>query len=116
MPCENAGMASKSTTALETPLRDKLDRLAGLQANGSSIISLYLDMRPDQNGQRSHISTFLRNNADEQSRSLNGRARSDFQAALSRIEQHISEEVPKWTNSLAVFASTSGDLFEAIPL
>lgn len=115
MPCETQGMATKSTTALETPLRDQLNRLAAIQPGGA-IISLYLDMRPDQNGQRSHAGTFLRNHADEQSRALNGKARADFLTAVDRIQQHISEQIPKSASGVAIFAATDGDLFEVLPL
>ena len=56
-------MAEKSTTALETPLREQLDRLAAVAPG--SIISLYLDLRPDHNGQRHRVDTFLKNGFDE---------------------------------------------------
>jgi peptide subunit release factor 1 (eRF1) len=109
-------MATKSTTALETPLRDQLDRLAAIEPSERLIISLYLDMRTDQNGQRPHLDTFLRNTLDEQGRSLTGHARADFQRAVERISQYVADQVPKSTKALAIFASTTGHLFEAIPL
>jgi peptide subunit release factor 1 (eRF1) len=109
-------MATKSTTALETPLRDQLDRLAAIEPSDRVIISVYLDMRPDQNGQRSHVDTFLRNGLDEQARSLTGPSREGFDQAAGRISQYISEQAPKSAHGLAIFASTTGDLFEAIPM
>jgi peptide subunit release factor 1 (eRF1) len=109
------GMATKSTTALETPLRDQLDRLAAVEPSEREIISLYLDMRPDQNGQRSHVETFLRNSADQQGRSLTGHRRDGFDKAVERISQYIAEQAPK-TRGLAIFTSTDGALFEAIPI
>jgi peptide subunit release factor 1 (eRF1) len=108
-------MATKSTTALETPLREQLDRLAAIEPSDRSIISLYLDMRPDQNGQRTYVDTFLRNRFDEQARSLTVPARADFERAAERISQYIAGQVPKSAKGLALFASTTGDLFEAIP-
>jgi peptide subunit release factor 1 (eRF1) len=107
-------MATKSTTALETPLRDQLDRLAAIEPSDRSIISLYLDMRPDQSGQRTHVDTFLRNSFDEQARSLTNDRRAGFERAVERISQYIGE-APKSAKGLAVFASTTEDLFEAIP-
>src|SRR5215468_9317786 len=104
-------MATKSTTALETPLREQLDRLAAIEPSDRSIISLYLDMRPDQSGQRTHVDTFLRNRFDEQARSLTGPARADFERAAERVSQYIAGQVPKSAKGLALFAST-GDLFE----
>src|SRR5258705_4000588 len=109
-------MATKSTTALETPLRDQLDRLAAIEPSERLIISLYLDMRPDQNGQRPHVDTFLRNSFDDQARALTGHARADFERTAERMSQYIAGQVPKSAKGLAIFASTTGDLFEAIPL
>src|SRR5258705_1896569 len=109
-------MATKSTTALETPLRDQLDRLASFESGQGPVISLYLDLRPDQNGQRAHLRVFLRNSVDEQTRSLSGRERADFERTVERIQKHLDESVPKSSNGVAIFASTTGDLFEAIPL
>lgn len=107
-------MATKSTTALETPLREQLDRLAAIEPSDRSIISLYLDMRPDQNGQRTHVDTFLRNSFDEQGRSLTVQARTGFERAAERISQYIGE-APKSAKALAIFASITGNLFEAFP-
>jgi len=109
-------MATKSTTALETPLREQLDRLAAIEPSEREIISLYLDMRPDQNGQRSHVETFLRNSVDQQARSMAEHGRDGFNKAAERISQYIAEQAPKTARGLAIFTSTTGDLFEAIPI
>jgi peptide subunit release factor 1 (eRF1) len=108
-------MATKSTTALETPLREQLDRLAAIEPSERSIISLYLDMRPNQNGQRMHVDIFLRNSFEEQARSLTGEARAGLERAAERISQYIADQAPKSAKGLAIFASTTDDLFEAIP-
>ena len=108
-------MATKSTTALETPLREQLDRLAAIEPTDRAIISLYLDMRPDQSGQRMHIDTFLRNSFDEQSRSLTALARASLERSAERISRYIADQVPKSAKGLAIFASTTDDLFETIP-
>jgi peptide subunit release factor 1 (eRF1) len=106
-------MADKSTTALETPLRDQLDRLAFIDPG--SFVSIYLDLRPDQNGQRSHVDTFLKNSFDEQTRSMTGDTRRAFDNVLERIREHLqAQDVPP--KGTAIFASTTGDSFEAIPL
>lgn len=109
-------MAIKSTTALETPLRDQLDRLAAYDPSAGPVISLYLDMRADQNGRRSHADAFLRNGVGAHARSLRGDERARFSGAAERIQQYLNEQTPKSSHGLAIFASTSGDLFEAIPL
>ena len=109
-------MVTKSTIALETPLRQQLDRLAAIEPSERSIISLYLDMRPNQNGQRMHVDTFLRNSFDEQARSLTGDAHAGFERTAERISRYIADQAPKSAKGLAIFASTTDDLFEAIPL
>jgi peptide subunit release factor 1 (eRF1) len=107
-------MATKSTTALDTPLREQLDRLASFEPESGSVISVYLDLRPDQNGQRAHVETILRNSVDEQTRSLNTGERAAFDATAERIRRHIQESLPKSCVGAAIFASTAGNLFEAI--
>src|SRR5687768_1358145 len=62
-------MPEKTTTALETPLREQLDRLAAYQATELPVLSLYLDMRPDQNG-RPNYDVFLRKVFADRSRGL----------------------------------------------
>ena len=108
-------MATKSTTALETPLREQLDRLAAIEPSDRSIVSLYLDLRTNENGQRTQADTFLRNSFDEQARSLTGNARASFERTGERISQYIANQAPKSAKGLAIFASTTEDLFEAIP-
>lgn len=110
----HGGMAEKSTTALETPLREQLDRLAAVAPG--SIVSLYLNLRPDHNGQRHHVDTFLKNSFDEQTRSLTGETRIAFDRILQRVQQYLSDQDPAFARAVAVFASTTGDLFETIPL
>jgi peptide subunit release factor 1 (eRF1) len=107
-------MAEKSTTALETPLREQLDRLAAVAPG--SIISLYLDLRPDHNGQRHHVNTFLKNSFDEQTRSMSSETRGAFDNTLQRVRQYLSGQDPAFAKAVAIFASTTGDLFETIPL
>jgi peptide subunit release factor 1 (eRF1) len=107
-------MATKSTTALETPLREQLDRLAAIEPSDRSIVSLYLDLRTNENGQRTQVDTFLRNSFDEQARSLTGNARASFERTGERISQYIANQAAKSAKGLAIFASTTEDLFEAI--
>ena len=107
-------MAEKSTTALATPLRDQLDRLAAVPPG--SFISLYLDVRPDHNGQRSHTHTFVKNSFDEQLRTLTGDTHVAFEKALERIREYLTTTDLASARGVAIFASTTGDFFEAIPV
>ena len=117
MACDGHRMATKTTTALETPLRNHLNRLAAFEPTDVPVISLYLNMRPDHNGSRHHASAFLRKTFAEHSRALTGEARKSFDRDAERIERHVSEALLKPGNGLAVFAcSGRDDFFEAIQL
>jgi peptide chain release factor subunit 1 len=106
----------KTTTALKTPLREQLDRLAAFEAADAPVLSLYLDMRPDEQGRPRH-ETFLRKAWLERGRSLSGDARKSFDRDTGRIDAYLASEVPKSVNGLAVFAcSAANDFFEAVQL
>ena len=105
----------KSTTALETPLRNQLDRLSAFEPTDAPVLSLYLDMHSDQNG-RSNYDSFLRKTFAERSRVLKGAARQSFDADVKKIYAHLAE-VPRSAQGLAVFACDAQDeFFETIHL
>ena len=105
----------KSTTALATPLREQLDRLAAFEPTTWPVSSLYLDLRPDQHG-RHHYEPFLRKTLPERSRSLEGDARKSFDRDAQRIRDYMAE-LPPSTTGVAIFAcAAADDFFEAIPL
>jgi peptide chain release factor subunit 1 len=105
----------KTTTALETPLREQLDRLAAFEAVDAPVLSLYLDMRADDQGQRRY-DTFLRRAWLERGRTLKGDARKSFDRDTARIDAYLGN-VPKSVNGLAVFAcAAADDFFEAVQL
>jgi hypothetical protein len=83
-------MTEKSPTAARDSSSDQLDRLSAIEPG--SFISLYLDMRPDHNGQRHTVETFLKNSFDEQTRSLTGETRAAFDQLHQRIRQYLSEQ------------------------
>lgn len=105
----------KTTTALETPLRQQLDRLAAFEPTNSPVLSLYLDMRRDQHGRENH-DTFLRKTFADRVKTLKGDARKSFEKDVERINKCLGD-VPRSANGLAIFAcAASGDFFEAIQL
>jgi peptide chain release factor subunit 1 len=107
---------AKSTTALETPLRQQLDRLAAFEPVDAPVLSLYLDMRPDQNG-RLNVSNFLTTTLAERARTLQGDARASFDRDVQRITAYLDGDVRKSANGLAIFAcAAAGDFFEAVQL
>jgi peptide subunit release factor 1 (eRF1) len=106
----------KTTTALATPLRDQLDRLAAFEAVDAPVLSLYLDMRRDEQG-RPRYGTFLRKTWLERGRTLKGDARTSFDRDTERINAYLENDVPKSVNGLAVFAcSAANGFFEAVQL
>lgn len=106
----------KSTTALETPLRQQLDRLAAFEPSDAPVVSLYLDMRADQHG-RSTFDTFMRKTMPERARALTGEARKSFERDAERIEAYLADDVRRSANGLAIFAcAAQNDFFEAIQL
>ena len=105
----------KTTTALATPLREQLDRLAAREPVDAPFVSLYLDMRTDEHGKRRH-DTFLRKAWQERGDTLQGEARRSFDRDVERISAHLENDVPKSTNGLAIFACAAADFFEAVHL
>ena len=106
----------KTTAALATPLREQLDRLAAFEPVDAPVLSLYLDMRTDEQG-RHRYDTFLRKAWLERGRTLTGDARKSFDRDAERINTYLANDVPKSVNGLAVFAcSPANDFFEAVQL
>jgi peptide chain release factor subunit 1 len=105
-----------NSTALDTPLRAQLDRLAAFEPVAAPVISLYLDMRPDQQG-RDNYSTFTRKCFPSQSAALHGHARNAFDADVEKIKAYLEREVLPSANGLAIFACSPADgFFEAVQL
>lgn len=106
----------KTTTALETPLREQLDRLAAFEASEFPVLSLYLDLRPDNAGQRTHRDAFLRKTFPDRIRTLQGEARKSVERDAERIQKYVGETRTS-ANGLAIFACAGqNDFFEAVEL
>ena len=106
----------KTTTALATPLREQLDRLAAFEPVDAPVLSLYLDIRRDEQG-RPRYDTFLRKTWLERGKTLKDEARASFDRDTERINAYLENEVPKSVNALAVFACSAADgFFEAVQL
>jgi peptide subunit release factor 1 (eRF1) len=105
----------KSTTALETPLRQQLDRLAAFEPVDAPVISLYLDLRPVQSG-RVDAAAFL-GALSGRGRALKGAARASFDRDVARIHSFLESEDRKPAVGLAIFAcSAAGDFFQTVAL
>ena len=107
---------SKTTTGLASPLRDQLDRLAAFEPVDAPVLSLYLDLRPDQHG-RDNYATFLRKIFAERARTFSGEHRKSFERDVERINTYLEQDARKSANGLAVFAcAAKDDFFEALQL
>jgi peptide chain release factor subunit 1 len=107
---------SNPTTGLASPLRDQLDRLAAFEPVEAPVLSLYLDLRPDQHG-RDNYASFLRKIFAERLRTFSGQHRKSFERDVERINTYLEEEARKSANGLAIFAcAAKDDFFEPLQL
>jgi peptide chain release factor subunit 1 len=107
----------KTTTSLETPLRQQLDRLTSFEPTDMPVLSLYLDLRPNENGRRTASDGFLRRAFTERPRLLNNDARRSFERDAERIRTFLDNDLRKSAAGLALFACAAhNDFFEAIQL
>jgi peptide chain release factor subunit 1 len=107
----------KTTSALEPPLRAQLDRLASFEPTDLPVISLYLDMQPDQNGRRK-FDTYLRKWFSERESSFRSASpeRESFNQDVQRITAFLAEDVQRSASGLAIFACHGASLYETIQM
>jgi len=93
----------------------QLDRLAAFEPGPYPVVSLYLDMRPDQHG-RDNFEPFLRKELSERLATYPaGPERESVEKDMERIREYVGHVDPA-ANGLAIFASSGADLFEAMQL
>ncbi len=97
-------------------LATQLDRLAAFDTGPFPVLSLYLNLQPDQHG-RDHVDPFLRKELEERVRTYPPESpeRESLEADAERVRTHVSS-VPASVNGLAVFACSAAGLFEAVEL
>lgn len=108
---------AKTTTALDTPLRQQLDKLAAREPSPLPVLSLYLNLQSDQHG-RQQYDAFLRKALPDRGRAFpNGSAeRQSFDTDVARIQAHLDGRTDRSARAMAFFASAASDLFEVIEL
>ena len=109
---------AKNSPALDTPLRDQLERLAAYEPQDVPVVSLYLNLTPDQHG-RDNYDAFVRKAFAERLKAFkeNSAERASLERDVERITKYLSEEVNRSSNGLALFASSgAGEFFETIQL
>ena len=97
-------------------LSAQLDRLAAFEPGPFPVLSLYLNLQPDQNG-RDHYEPFLKKELAERLRTFpaSGPERESFETDAEKIRTYL-EGVDRAANGLAMFACSGADLFDAIPV
>jgi peptide chain release factor subunit 1 len=98
------------------PLALQLDRLASVDTGPFPIISLYLDLRPNEHG-RDQFELFLRKEFCDRVNTYpaSGPERDSLDRDAAKIRDSVAAVSPS-ANGLAVFACHAADLFEAIEL
>jgi len=107
---------AKNSPALDTPLRDQLERLASYEPQDAPVVSLYLNLTPDQHG-RDNYESFVRKAFAERSKGFkeNSDERASLDRDFERVSAYLSAEVNRSSNGLALFASSgAGEFFEAV--
>jgi peptide chain release factor subunit 1 len=97
-------------------LTAQLDRLASFDPGPYPVISLYLNLQPDERG-RDQFAPFLRKELLDRVRTFatSGPERESLDNDFKKIEAY-TETVPASANGLALFACSGGNLFETIEL
>src|SRR4051812_32762808 len=97
-------------------LSAQLDRIAAFDSGPFPVVSLYLNLQPDQHG-RDNFEPFLRNTLADRIRtySAEGPERKSLENDADAIRDYLAG-VDKAVNGLALFACSGADFFEAIPL
>lgn len=106
---------AKQTDARETTLPDKLmERLLNFEPTPAPVISLYLDTRVNETGQRTFM-PFVRKQLNERIKSYDVRSeeRQSIDEDFVRITRYLESEIPASVQGLAIFAcSAANDWFE----
>jgi peptide chain release factor subunit 1 len=109
---------AKTSPDLSTPLHDRLVALAAFEPHGIPVISLYLDLKPDQHG-RDNYDVFWRKAYTDQLKRFDddSAGRASLERDIERINEYLSIELNRSANGLAIFASSgTGEFFDAIQL
>ena len=97
-------------------LTAQLDKLAALEPSPFPIISLYLNLQPDERG-RDNFEPFLRKELADRVRTYatSGPERESLDKDAEKIRNYV-QNLEGSSNGLAIFACAGADLFEAIEL
>jgi peptide subunit release factor 1 (eRF1) len=111
-------MMTKSSSSLDTPLAAHLRNLAAFEPQDAPVVSLYLNLAPDQHG-RDNYEAFCRKAFADQLRALKEHPaeHASLGRDFDRISAYLANEVTPSANGLAIFSSAgAGDYFVAVQL
>jgi peptide chain release factor subunit 1 len=96
-------------------LTEQLERLAAFEPAPYPVVSLYLNTQAGQHGRDQH-QAFIRKELKARGRTYpaNSPERESLDRDLERIARYLETELQPASNSVAVFACSAGELFEAI--
>jgi peptide subunit release factor 1 (eRF1) len=97
-------------------LTEQLDRVSAADCGPFPVVSLYLDLRPNERG-RDQFEPFLRKELTERLNTYpaSGPERESLEADASRIRDHVAN-IDGAVNGLAIFACHGAGLFAALEL
>lgn len=97
-------------------LNAQLDRLAAADTGPFPVVSLYLDLRPNERG-RDQFEAFLRKELAErvQTYEATGPERESLEKDAEKIRAHVAD-VDRSLSALAIFACSGAGLFETVAL
>jgi peptide chain release factor subunit 1 len=109
--------ADTATAAAVPALDEVLDRLSRYEASHLPVVSLYLNLQPDQHG-KDNFAPFVRKELPARVKGYpaGSEARDSLDKDAERIERYLANEVPPSANGLAIYACAGADFFEAVPL
>jgi peptide chain release factor subunit 1 len=98
-------------------LADLLDRLAAFEPDTVPVVSLYLNLQPDQHG-RDNYRAFLRKELPNRLKTWAPRSpeRQSLESDMEQINKYLSHELEPSSNGLAIFSCSARGLFEAVQL
>jgi len=98
-------------------LTEQLERLAAFEPAPYPVVSLYLNTQPGQHGRDQH-QAFIRKELKARSRTYqaNSPERESLDYDLGKIGRYLETELRPSANSVAIFACSAGELFDAIQL
>jgi peptide subunit release factor 1 (eRF1) len=99
-------------------LPTQVEQLAGYEPQDVPVVSLFLNLKPDQHG-RDNYDTFVRKAFAEHLKAFkeSSAERASLERDMERITAYLAEEVNRSANGLALFASSgAGEFFHAIQM